>query len=127
MKSSSTILAASLLAAVAQANPISSNFPAHQKNGIKWTACNITDATMPMECATIKVPLDYTDNKCNQTMDLELQRVKAKGKSRGSVLVNFGGPGFTGTEDLAVFGKVIHTYVLIHRIPHVTQLTCFTA
>lgn len=107
MKYSSTILYASFLVAVTHANPISSASTRHK--GIKWAPCNITDATMPIECATLEVPLDYTDKMSNETMDLELQRVKAKGKSRGSVLLNFGGPGDTGVEDIALFGKIIHT------------------
>ena len=126
MKYTSTILHASLLAAVTYANPISSSASTHHK-GIKWAPCNITDATMPIECATLKVPLDYTDKKCNETMDLELQRVKAKGKSRGSVLLNFGGPGGTGVEDIAVFGNIIHTYVSISRRVSDMLLTLFTA
>lgn len=78
---------------------------------------------MPIECATLKVPLDYTDKKRNETIDLELQRVKAKGKSRGSVLLNFGGPGDTGVQDIAVYGKIIHTHVSIFQMVSDKALT----
>lgn len=100
----SSILPIAFLAA-ARANPILSR----EDHGIKWSSCEIANSTMPMECAVIQVPLDYTDKTSIKSINLDLQRVKAKGKSRRSILVNFGGPGESGKLELGLFGKILHT------------------
>ncbi|MBL1086967.1 alpha/beta fold hydrolase [Streptomyces actinomycinicus] len=57
----------------------------------------------PWECATLKVPLDYSDPD-GKTIDLALIRAKARpqdGEERiGSLVFNFGGPGGSGVADL---------------------------
>ena len=49
------------------------------------------------ECATLEVPLDYTD-PAGDTIDLALLRVPATGDRIGSLVVNPGGPGAPGTD-----------------------------
>ncbi len=58
----------------------------------KWSACG-----GGAECATVTVPLDYSD-PAGKTIDLALLRVPASGTRIGSLLVNPGGPGVQGTE-----------------------------
>ncbi|MEV7320863.1 alpha/beta hydrolase [Streptomyces sp. NPDC093970] len=69
-----------------------------------WTAC--ADAALPkdMQCAKVTVPLDYA-KPAQGTIDLALSRYRATGKSRGSVLLNFGGPGGSGVSGLGLAGK----------------------
>ncbi|MFE3164857.1 alpha/beta hydrolase [Streptomyces sp. NPDC059224] len=69
-----------------------------------WTACE--DGALPkdMQCARVTVPLDYA-KPAEGTIDLALSRYRATGKSRGSVLLNFGGPGGSGVSGLGLDGK----------------------
>lgn len=56
----------------------------------------------PFDCAKLSVPLDYT-NVSSPSLNLDLFRVNAtKQPVLGSVLINFGGPGGTGAENLPV-------------------------
>lgn len=66
------------------------------------------------ECATMTVPLDYTDPD-GQTIDIALVRARsrAQGAERlGSLLFNFGGPGGSGVATLPVFGQ---DYARLHE------------
>lgn len=88
--------------------------PESQGNrGINWQACpelnqNITILNQvqgsTFDCAHIEVPLDYTDETSEQ-LQLDLFKVNATEEPvLGSVLINFGGPGGTGVENLAAVG-----------------------
>ncbi|MDW4904033.1 alpha/beta hydrolase [Streptomyces sp. ADMS] len=79
----------------------------HQK--IKWSDCADEAAmddppTDDLQCGRITVPLDYA-KPGGATLDLAMARHRATGKSRGSVLLNFGGPGGAGVSQLAYDGK----------------------
>ncbi|MEU6227943.1 alpha/beta hydrolase [Streptomyces sp. NPDC047042] len=78
----------------------------HQK--IKWSTCPAGAAyEVPMkglQCGKVTVPLDYA-KPGGGTLELALARYRATGKSRGSVLLNFGGPGGPGVSQLAYDGK----------------------
>ncbi|WP_346294036.1 alpha/beta hydrolase [Sphaerothrix gracilis] len=54
-----------------------------------------TFANDTFECARIEVPLDY-ENPDGRTAQIALLRVPAKGEAIGSLLLNPGGPGFSG-------------------------------
>ncbi|WP_328553576.1 alpha/beta hydrolase [Streptomyces sp. NBC_00358] len=59
------------------------------------------------ECATLKVPLDWSEPK-GDTIGLALIRAKASGapdKRIGSLVFNFGGPGGSGVSTLPAFGQ----------------------
>ncbi|MFE9767611.1 alpha/beta hydrolase [Streptomyces sp. NPDC005808] len=71
---------------------------------IKWSACNGYEMPEDMQCGKVTVPLDYA-KPGDGTLDLALARYRATGKSRGSVLLNFGGPGGAGIPQLAVGGE----------------------
>ncbi|WP_055489324.1 alpha/beta hydrolase [Streptomyces sp. TP-A0356] len=87
--------------AAADARPDLSRFY-HQK--IAWSACRGQDMPADLQCGQVTVPLDYARPGAG-TLDLALARFRATGKSRGSVLLDFGGPGGAGVPQLAVGGK----------------------
>ncbi|MFF4536069.1 alpha/beta hydrolase [Streptomyces aureus] len=97
-----TLLAAALPAtATAGDGPDLSRFY-HQK--VTWTACEGDEVPKDLQCGKITVPLDYARPGA-ATLDLALARYKATGHSRGSVLLNFGGPGGAGIPGLAASGN----------------------
>jgi hypothetical protein len=84
---------------------------------IKWHACGDTETELrelytvlplPIECATLSVPLDYTNPKAGK-LDLDLLRVKAiEEPVLGSVLFDSGGPGGTNVDAVAVLSTQLH-------------------
>lgn len=86
--------------------------PQHKTpSGLNWYPCpevnqqitasnGIAGATF--DCAHVEVPLDYT-NSSSAPLDLSLFKVNATQEPKlGSVLINFGGPGGTGAQNLPV-------------------------
>ncbi|MEV5548456.1 alpha/beta hydrolase [Streptomyces sp. NPDC052309] len=71
---------------------------------IKWSACEGMDVSKDLQCGKVTVPLDYSRPDA-ETLELALARYRATGDSRGSVLLNFGGPGVSGVSELATSGK----------------------
>ncbi|MEU9208611.1 alpha/beta hydrolase [Streptomyces sp. NPDC048415] len=71
---------------------------------IKWSACEGDGMPKDLQCGRVTVPLDYA-KPGEGTLDLAMARYRATGKSRGSVLLNFGGPGGAGVPELAAGGK----------------------
>ncbi|ATL29631.1 alpha/beta hydrolase [Streptomyces formicae] len=77
---------------------------------IKWSACegatgDVAEATghaKDVRCGKVTVPLDY-GQPTKGTVDLAMikMRSSASGKPRGSLLLNFGGPGGPGVSALA--------------------------
>ncbi|MFF3639550.1 alpha/beta hydrolase [Streptomyces sp. NPDC002564] len=77
---------------------------------IKWTACKgetasaaeASGGTKDVRCGHVSVPLDYAKPAAG-TVDVAMIRMKssASGKPRGSLLLNFGGPGGPGVSALA--------------------------
>lgn len=87
----------------------------HNATALNWAPCaldfpgyieELVDArNETLDCATLAVPLDYTDVDSGRTIDLQLIRAKAnKAPFLGSVLTNPGGPGGSGVEDVALGG-----------------------
>ncbi|WP_316767307.1 alpha/beta hydrolase [Streptomyces sasae] len=70
----------------------------------RWAVCKDVELPKDMQCAEVTVPLDYA-RPAEGTIDLALSRYRATGKSRGSVLLNFGGPGGSGVSQLGLAGK----------------------
>jgi hypothetical protein len=88
---------------------IPSKYPILNKRneGIQWSPCDSVFEQgkalpdVPIDCANLTVPLDYSDPNCTATVELNLLRVHAtKQPSNGSVLLNFGGPGEAGRQNL---------------------------
>ncbi|PWJ08538.1 alpha/beta hydrolase [Streptomyces sp. NWU49] len=71
---------------------------------IRWTACEGTELPEDLQCGRITVPLDYAEPE-KGTLELALARYRGTGDPRGSVVLNFGGPGGSGVLGLAHGGK----------------------
>ncbi|KAH6885292.1 TAP-like protein-domain-containing protein [Thelonectria olida] len=78
-------------------------------SGINWKSCDLgLNETAPMQCGNLNVPLDYTDPHSKTKLELDLLRVKATKKpSKGSIILNFGGPGISGKADFAFYARQI--------------------
>lgn len=63
-----------------------------------WQGCGD-----PAECATVTVPVDW-DDPAGRTLQLALARVRAGGERRGSLVLNFGGPGVAGAGTVRQIG-----------------------
>lgn len=57
-----------------------------------------------VQCGKITVPLDYAQPKRGK-VDLAMVRIKSSGDKRGSLLLNFGGPGGAGVSGLLASQK----------------------
>ncbi|KZO96037.1 alpha/beta-hydrolase [Calocera viscosa TUFC12733] len=83
-----------------QSMSLSTNGP----NQIAWSPCaDISE----FECAFLRVPMDYTDPLPNETVSLALRRLPATApvaERLGTLFVNPGGPGGSGTEYIAETG-----------------------
>ncbi|MFI5973284.1 alpha/beta hydrolase [Streptomyces sp. NPDC051452] len=71
---------------------------------VAWAACEGPDMPKDLQCAKVTVPLDYARPRAG-TLDVALARYRATGPSRGSVLLNFGGPGGAGVDELVSDGR----------------------
>ncbi|WEP00453.1 alpha/beta hydrolase [Streptomyces sp. FXJ1.172] len=93
-------ITATLLATLAPAAQASAADPLSRFENQKpaWQRC---DASQPaaLQCATIKVPLDY-DHPGAKTIDLAISRMRTSvpGKRHGVILFNPGGPGGEGLD-----------------------------
>lgn len=117
------VIATSLLISSALAYPTDDRRNAAT---LKWAPCNldfpesydpiITPRNDSLDCATLSVPLDYSNPKDSRSIDLQLIRQKAtKEPFKGSVLTNPGGPGGSGVEDIAISGSLHSEYVGGHH------------
>jgi hypothetical protein len=86
---------------------------------ISWNSCldldlgvDQDDLLFPVQCARLTVPLDYTDHMNDVTTEIQLLRVPATvTPSKGSVIINPGGPGESGCDYLALRASRFHAYV----------------
>ena len=67
---------------------------------VVWSACAEQDVPRDLECGKVDVPLDYAHPDAG-TLELALARYRATGRKRGSVVLDFGGPGAAGVPELA--------------------------
>ncbi|MBB5108116.1 alpha/beta hydrolase [Streptomyces spectabilis] len=101
-------LALTALPAATGAEPPRPDLKRFYAQKVKWAVCTPEKQNLPetvtknedVRCGTLTVPLDYARPRSG-TVDLALLKVKASGKKRGSLLVNFGGPGGPGVAGLA--------------------------
>ncbi|MFE6993978.1 alpha/beta fold hydrolase, partial [Streptomyces pharetrae] len=98
-----TLLSAGLPAAAADdgAQPDLSRF---YRQTVSWGKCEGEDMPKDLQCGKVTVPLDYARPETG-TLDLALARYRASGDKRGSVVLNFGGPGGPGVAGLAAGGR----------------------
>ncbi|MFB7629569.1 alpha/beta hydrolase [Streptomyces sp. NPDC056149] len=85
---------------------------------LRWQRCNTANPAT-FQCATVKVPLDYSDLD-GKKLDLAISRLKASStkQRRGVLLLNPGGPGGPGLDlpvapELRLPGDVKSRYDLI--------------
>ncbi|WP_031480153.1 alpha/beta hydrolase [Streptomyces bicolor] len=71
---------------------------------VTWAKCPGEGQPKDLQCGKVTVPLDYARPKAG-TLELALARYRATGEKRGSVLLNFGGPGVAGVPGFAGGGK----------------------
>ncbi|MFF6786626.1 alpha/beta fold hydrolase [Streptomyces sp. NPDC012510] len=71
---------------------------------IKWSTCEGMEVPKDLRCGKVTVPLDYARPEAG-TLDLAMARYRATGDSRGSLLLNLGGPGLPGVPELAYGGE----------------------
>jgi pimeloyl-ACP methyl ester carboxylesterase len=95
--------------------------PQHKtQSSLTWKACpevnqQITAsngiAGTTFDCAHLEVPLDYT-NSSSVPLELSLFKVNATQEPKlGSVLINFGGPGGTGAQNLPILATQMATNI----------------
>ncbi|ANY08021.1 alpha/beta hydrolase [Pseudonocardia sp. HH130630-07] len=74
--------------------------------GCTDTATNAADAELfanpALECTSVEVPLDYAE-PTGERARIALTRLPARGEAEGSLLINPGGPGGSGTSFVASF------------------------
>ncbi|MFJ4201297.1 alpha/beta hydrolase [Streptomyces sviceus] len=71
---------------------------------IKWSKCVGLETPKDLQCGKVTVPLDYAKPRAG-SLELALARYRSTAKhKRGSVLINFGGPGGAGVPALAAGG-----------------------
>jgi pimeloyl-ACP methyl ester carboxylesterase len=95
------LLSMGTLASVAADQPDLSRF---YEQRIKWSRCEGAEMPEDLQCGKVTVPLDYA-RPADETLELAMARYRATGsEKRGSVLLNFGGPGGPGVPPLAYGG-----------------------
>ncbi|CAE6372869.1 unnamed protein product [Rhizoctonia solani] len=85
--------------------------PSSSVSGITWWPCPDVTTT---ECAYLTVPRDYTNPKANDTVSIFMRKVPATVSRKeylGSILVNPGGPGGSGSGLAAWLGPSFSTLV----------------
>jgi pimeloyl-ACP methyl ester carboxylesterase len=98
---------------------------------LKWTSCEGGD----FQCATAKAPLDWA-SPSKATIHLALIRKVASGSSKGSLLVNPGGPGASGFDFVkdsltyAVDSKLRANYDIVgfdpRGVQHSSAVNCYS-
>jgi hypothetical protein len=84
------------------------------KQALTWAPCNLPFppdvaalVTTPIDCANLEVPLDYTNKKSDKTLTLTLVKHNATSENpKGSIIMNPGGPGGSGVEEIATKGAM---------------------
>ncbi|KAM0438633.1 hypothetical protein ACHAPT_001386 [Fusarium lateritium] len=94
------LIAPVYLLGLSQAKPVDTHLSA-RGNKIEWKDCVLNKTQIiPTQCGRLKVPLDYSDSDSTKEVALDLTKIEAlKKPSKGTILVNFGGPGAPGREE----------------------------
>jgi hypothetical protein len=81
---------------------------------IQWKACQPGEfnTTLNIQCGTLQVPLDYSQTDSTKTLDLGIVKILASVQPpRGSIQLNFGGPGAPARQSLIDYGGLLQQYV----------------
>ena len=100
-----------------QAFPIGNNRQ-DRPAALNWAPCDFDfglkpgTIEVPIDCAKLEVPLDYTEPESSEMLQLQLLKVNATKKPfKGSVLFNPGGPGGSGVELVVIGAPIFDRYV----------------
>ncbi|KJZ75311.1 hypothetical protein HIM_05237 [Hirsutella minnesotensis 3608] len=76
---------------------------------IKWGPCTEKyTSSIPIDCGRHVVPLDHTEPESSPKISLDMVRVPALSKpAKGSIFLNFGGPGLEAKQTLVLLGSVL--------------------
>ncbi|CAE6503704.1 unnamed protein product [Rhizoctonia solani] len=102
-----TVLAASILGASASQGAIIHATRQSNTSTILWNECPDVPST---QCAFFSVPMDYTNPDGNETVSIFLRKYPAtvpEDQRLGSLLTNPGGPGGSGSQFVAVAGRLM--------------------
>lgn len=93
------------------ATPLNLRRNEHSSYGtIEWGPCAF-NGTLPILCGKLAVPVDYSDSSSSKTVDLNLVKVPAIiSPSRGTIQLNFGGPGLEAIHTLANLAGELQRY-----------------
>ncbi|KAI4864053.1 TAP-like protein-domain-containing protein [Hypoxylon rubiginosum] len=106
MVSSSTVLEFFLSLAVKASAETIHQMASSTTQGLQWGPCNL-NTTLPVQCAKLTVPLDYTNSSDSRTISLDVIKYPAqKEPKRGSILLNFGGPGQDGLNSMLAYAPI---------------------
>ena len=105
-----------ILSGFCLASPIQSDY-GHNDSTLKWAPCDLDFPAsisevvkangVPLFCASFEVPLDYTNPDNGKTLELQLVKIKATTQPfKGSMIMNPGGPGSSGVQELAQSGPM---------------------
>jgi len=89
-----------------EASPVKlTNLDSFYSQELNWTDCK---DDKKFKCAKIQVPVDY-QNPGNASLTLALKKLSAKDSANkvGSLLINPGGPGGSGTDYVSIFNTCI--------------------
>ncbi|KAF3022560.1 hypothetical protein E8E14_013001 [Neopestalotiopsis sp. 37M] len=92
------------------AKPLNTRAGQNSTSGsIAWGDCEESiNSTLPIQCGTLTVPLDYTNASDGRTIDLALLRIPTLNTtSKGSILFNFGGPGAEARHTLVSYEETL--------------------
>ncbi len=78
-----------------------------------WQACSAITGPTGAQCATVQVPLDYA-HPGGTKIAVALARRPADGVKIGSLLVDPGGPGASGIDELDYFAQIFSPAILAH-------------
>src|SRR5262245_56089750 len=70
---------------------------------LDWRPCGVGLQDIPVECADLKVPLDWSKPD-GETISLAIGRQRAAGERKGSMVILPGGPGVSGFDILRANG-----------------------
>ncbi|XXH01751.1 cytosolic factor, phosphatidylinositol/phosphatidylcholine transfer protein [Hypoxylon texense] len=107
MVSSSTFLGLFLSLAVKASAETINLETSNSTQGLQWGPCSIDTQQLPVQCAKLTVPLDYTNSSDTRTISLDVIKYPAQREpKRGSILLNFGGPGQDGLNNMIGYAPI---------------------
>ena len=96
--------AGSATTSASKAGPAPSGLQSFYSQKLEWEECD------EGECAKLRVPIDYAKPN-GATIEIAVNRQKATGTKKGSLVVNPGGPGASGVDYAAAADSIVSSGV----------------